>query len=106
MAPFEKLKEIIPPNPINKLSYEIFTKQLHQEHNDIDLIRHLIHDNMEMFFLKGYTLQKNDDMLYHEVLYTRINELYNKENIVTEDDSQEKKILSQNTQKRRSLNKY
>ena len=56
------------------------------------------------FFAKGYTLRKDDDMLYHEVLYTRINELYNEENIVTEHDSQEKKILSQNTQKRRSVN--
>ena len=100
MATFEKIKEIILPNPINKP----FTKQSHQKHTDIDLLRILIHDSMNVFFAKGYTMQKGDDMFYHEVLHTRINAHYNEDNIVTEDDSQEKKILSKKTQKRRSIN--
>ena len=92
MAPFEKIKEIIPPNLINKALYKSFMEQLNQEHTDIDLLRILIYDSMEGFFAKGYTMQKGDEMLYHEVLHTRINALYNEDNIVTEDDSQDKKI--------------
>ena len=55
-------------------------------------------------FAEGYTLQQGDDMFYHEALHTRINTLYNKDNIVTEDNSQEKKALPKKTQARRSIN--
>ena len=104
MAPFEKIPEIIPPNPINKVSYESFTEQLHQPHTNIDLLRFVIHENIQLMFAKGYTLQQDDDMYYHEVLHTCINNVYNRDNIVTEDDSQEKKASTKKTKPRRSVN--
>ena len=58
MAPFEKINEIIPPNPINKVSYISFTEQLHQTYADIDLLRFVIHENMEGMFAEGYTLRQ------------------------------------------------
>ena len=68
IAPFEKIKEIIPKNPINKVSYMSFTEQLHQEHTNIDLLRFVIHENIEGMFANGYTLRHGDDMFYHELL--------------------------------------
>ena len=43
-------------------------------------------------------------MFYHEALHTRINTVYNEDNIVTEDDSQEKKASSKKPKPRRSVN--
>ena len=56
MAPFEKIKEIIPQNPINKVSYISFTEQLHQKYTDMVLLRFVIHENIEGMFAEGYTL--------------------------------------------------
>ena len=63
MAPFEKIKEIIPKNPINKVSYMSFTEQLHQKHTDIDLLRFVIHENIEGMFAEGYTLLCDKEMI-------------------------------------------
>ena len=70
MAPFEKIKEIIPKNLINKVSYMSFTEQLHQKHTDIDLLRFVIHENIEGMFAEGYTLLCDKEMICSIMKYS------------------------------------